>query len=151
QPAITFPTGQAEQDETGGNHHPPEKMKPGRLPHHLALRGCPVLFLGQPADTAPLPERRQLTVLPAGVPDSGPVSKQQFAPAPPWFLLFSGKPVPQGWDEVVVGQLVVFLANFLLRSRSLLTAFRVGRCDEAKFTVQNADEVIKIPGTAGMA
>ena len=102
----------------------------------------------------PLRQRRQLPVLRAGVPDRRPIRQQQFGPAPPRLLLLAGQPVPQRRHQVVVGQLVVFLPRLrpadVVPPPSLL-AFRVGRRDEPDFAVENAEQVVEVLGTAGVA
>src|ERR1022692_1936388 len=50
-----------------------------------------------------------------------------------------------------MGELVIFLASFGGRSRWLVFVFRVGRGDEPDFTVENADQVIEIFRTTGIA
>ena len=73
------------------------------------------------------------------------IRQQQFGPAPPRFLLLAGQPVPQGGNEVVVGELVVFLARLAPEDvDSSLLAFRVGRRDEADFAVENAEQVVEV-------
>jgi hypothetical protein len=112
QSAITFPTDKAQHNQTGSRYQPPHRMVTGRPAHHLPLRRRPVLRCRQPADTEPLRQRRQLSVLRAGVPDDGPIRQQQFGPAPASLLLLAGQPGPQRRHQVVVGELVVFFARF---------------------------------------
>ena len=52
-----------------------------------------------------------------------------------------------------MGQLVVFLPRLRLENgvAACLLAFRVGRRDEANFVVENADQVIEVPGTTSVA
>ena len=122
-------------------------------PHHLLLRRRPVLLLRQPADLQPLQQRRQLPVLRAGIPHRRPIRQQQFRPAPPSFLLLAGQPLPYRVNQIIVGQLVVFLPRLRLENgvAACLLAFRVGRRDEANFVVENADQVIEVPGTTSVA
>src|SRR5436305_509921 len=99
-------------------------MIPGRLPHHLALRGRPVPLLRQPPDLEPLPQRGQLPPLRPRVPHRRTVRQQQLRPAPPRLLLLAGQPVPQRGYEVVVGELVVFRTGLPLGNAGVPLAAR---------------------------
>ena len=52
-----------------------------------------------------------------------------------------------------MGELVVFLARLRLENgiAVFLFAFRVGRRDQANFVVEDADQVIEVPGTTSVA
>ena len=131
----------------------PHHMIPACPPHHLPLRRSPVLLLRQPADLQPLQQRRQLPVLRAGIPYRRSIRQQQFRPASPSFLLLAGQPLPYRVNQIIVGQLVVFLPRLRLENgvAACLLSFGVGRRDEANFVVENADQVIEVPGTTSVA
>ena len=90
----------------------------------------------------------QLAILRASIPHRRPIRQQQFGPAPARFLLLAGQPLPYRVNQIIVGQLVVFLARLRLENgiAVCLFPFRVGRRDEADFVVENADQVIEILG-----
>ena len=115
--------------------------------------GVQFFFCRQPADLQPLQQRRQLPVLRAGIPHRRSIRQQQFGPAPASFLLLAGQPLPYRVNQIIVGQLVVFLARLRLENgvAVCLLPFRVGRRDEADFVVENADQVIEVLGTASVA
>ena len=142
--------GDGQQDS---NHHPPHGVISPRLPHHLSLRRRPVLLRRQRPDLQPLQQRRQLPALWSGIPDRRTIRQQQFRPAAPGFLLLAGQPFPQRRHEIIVRQLVVFLSRLGLGQGIVgpFLAFRVGRRDEADFAVENAEQIIEVPGTTGVA
>ena len=52
-----------------------------------------------------------MAVLGPGAPERRTFGQPQLGPAPPGLPLLAGQPVPQGVDQVVVGELVVALAT----------------------------------------
>jgi len=82
------------------------------------------------------------------VPHRRAIGQQQFGPAPESSFLLAGEPVPQGRDQVVVRQLVVLRAG-LHRGRSdFVLPFRVGRRDEADFTIEDTEQIVEVPRAA---
>ena len=55
-------------------------------------------------------------------------------------------------NQIVVGELVVFLPWLGLQNGIAvrLFPFRVGRRDQADFAVENADQVVEVPGAVGI-
>ena len=126
----------------------PQAMHPPGPPHHPALRLSPVLATSQQPDVRPLQHRGQVAVLGLGVPERRAFRQPQFGPAAAGLPLLAGQPVPQRVDQVVVGELVVPPAGpaggLVLAGR----AFGVGRRDQAKLGVEDADQVVEVPGPA---
>jgi hypothetical protein len=56
-------------------------------------------------------------------------------------------------NQVIVGELVVFLSRCDLRAQSTLgiNSFGIGRRDEPKFAVENPQQGVEIPGPRGIA
>ena len=123
------------------------------LPDHLPLRFRPVLPVCERADAQPFRQRRQEPVFRLGIPSDRSVEQFQFRSAATCFALFASEPFAQGVDEVIVRQLEVLLPSLRTRHGVItgLFAFRVGRGDEPDFTVQNANQIVEVPGAIAVA
>ena len=94
----------------------------------------------------------QVAVLGPGVPERRTFRQPQLGPPPPGLPLLAGQPFPERRDQVVVGQLVILPPRLAGRaSSSSPIAFGVGRGDQAQLGVEDAEQVVEVPGAVGIA
>ncbi len=90
--------------------------------------------------------------LPLPLPQRGPVGQPQFGTAATRFSLFLSQPLPQGRDQIVVGQLVIFLTGRDgCLGRISGRACGIGGRDQPDLVVQNADQVVELRLAIGVS
>src|SRR5690348_10966917 len=125
---VAFITAPADQSQNGSQQQTPSRMVTGGRAHHCRLRRRPVALIAEQANVAPLPQGRQATVLGLCLPQCCSFRETQFRPAASGLLSLTSQPGPEGWNEIVVSELVVFFAKVGLGRLALAVyAFGIGR------------------------
>lgn len=100
-------------------------------------------------DTDPFHERGEVSCSRPEVIACGAVGEEQFRASFAGFFLFSGEPVAERGDEIIVGEVVEAFASFVVAfggEVSRFESFGVSRSDQSKLGVENADEGFEIAG-----
>ena len=142
-----IPDHESDQQQNRQGAPPADRMDAPGLAQHRLLNRRAVLRRYEPHRRQILPPRRQMPVLGLRLPQGGPFRQPQLGPSAARFPLLARQPVPQGVDEVVVGELVVLPARSGSPWLVARGTFRVGGRDQAKLGVEDVDQVIEVPGT----
>src|SRR5262249_41375106 len=99
---VPFNDGPAEEGKDDRYEASAHRVVARGLAHHLSLRRRPIPLVRQPPESTPLPERRQLPIFRAGVPNGGAIGQQKLAATAARLLLLAGEPIADGWDQIIV-------------------------------------------------
>ncbi len=136
--AVEFISAPGEQGQDDRERRGADCVNAAGAGKHLALGRRSPLRIGKKQHPKPVEDRRKLPVLGPGVPHGRAIRQQQFRAAPAGLLLFSRQPVAERVDQVVVGELVVEVAQIRV------VAFRVNGRYEAQLGVQQGEKVLEI-------